>query len=70
MRVEEGSRRSKFFLRSLGRDSTITFLFLNSILSEGEHRAIEAMLSKVLEKVIHEDRSVCCEKDIEDCAAT
>ncbi|KAL9047255.1 MAG: hypothetical protein Q9214_000125, partial [Letrouitia sp. 1 TL-2023] len=54
------------FLTYFGRDSMITFLLLNSILSEGEHGAIEIVLSAVLERVCHIDGSVCHEENIGD----
>lgn len=54
------------FLTYFGRDSMITFLLLNSILSEGEHGAIETVLSAVLERVSCIDGSVCHEENIGD----
>ncbi|KAL9609161.1 MAG: hypothetical protein Q9167_006056 [Letrouitia subvulpina] len=54
------------FLTYFGRDSMITFLLLNRILSEGEHGAIETVLSAVLERVNHIDGSVCHEENIGD----
>ena len=53
------------FLTYFGRDSLISLLLLNSILSEGEHGAIEAGLSAVLERIAV-DGSVCHEENIGD----
>ena len=46
------------FLTYFGRDSLISLLLLDEILSEGEHGAIEVGLSAVLERVNWEDWSV------------
>lgn len=54
------------FLTYFGRDSLISLLLLSPILSEGEHGAIEAGLSAVLERINHEDGSVCHEENIGD----
>ena len=54
------------FLTYFGRDSLISLLLLNPILSEGEHGAIEAGLSAVLERINEEDGSVCHEENIGD----
>ena len=54
------------FLTYFGRDSLISLLLLSPILSEGEHGAIEAGLSAVLERINEEDGSVCHEENIGD----
>ena len=61
------------YLNYFGRDSMISLLLLNPILSEGENGIIEAGLSAVLERVNGEDGSVCHEENLGDypaaCAA-
>ena len=54
------------FLTYFGRDSMISLLLLSPILSDGEHGAIEAGLSTVLERINQEDGSVCHEENIGD----
>ena len=54
------------FLTYFGRDTLISLLLLGDILSEGEHGAIEAGLSAVLERINFEDGSVCHEENIGD----
>lgn len=54
------------FLTYFGRDSMISLLLLNPVLSEGEHGAIEVGLSAVLERIDREDGSVCHEENIGD----
>ncbi len=61
------------YLNYFGRDSMISLLLLNPILSEGQHGIIEAGLSAVLERINREDGSVCHEENLGDypaaCAA-
>ena len=61
------------YLNYFGRDSMISLLLLNTILSEGENGIIEAGLSAVLERINEEDGSVCHEENLGDypaaCAA-
>ena len=61
------------YLNYFGRDSMISLLLLNPILSEGENGIIEAGLSAVLERINGEDGSVCHEENLGDypaaCAA-
>ena len=54
------------FLTYFGRDSMISLLLLSPILSEGEHGAIEAGLSAVLERIDQGHGSVCHEETIGD----
>lgn len=54
------------FLTYFGRDSMISLLLLNPILSEGQHGAIEAGLSAVLERIDHETGKVCHEENMGD----
>ena len=61
------------YLNYFGRDSMISLLLLNPILSESENGVIEAGLSAALERVNGEDGSVCHEENLGDypaaCAA-
>lgn len=54
------------FFTYFGRDTLISLLLLSPILSGGEHGAIEAGLSSVLERIDIEDGSVCHEENIGD----
>jgi len=54
------------FLTYFGRDSMISLLLLNPILSEGQNGAIEAGLSAMLERIDHETGKVCHEENIGD----
>ena len=54
------------FLTYFGRDSMISLLILNPVLSEGEKGVIEAGLRAVLERINYEDGSVCHEENIGD----
>ncbi|KXJ90128.1 hypothetical protein Micbo1qcDRAFT_189240 [Microdochium bolleyi] len=56
------------FLTYFGRDSLVSLLLLQPILSEGEHSAIEVVLSAALERVNSADGSVCHEEVIGDYA--
>ncbi|KAI1759171.1 carbohydrate-binding module family 52 protein [Hypoxylon sp. FL1150] len=56
------------FLTYFGRDSLISLLLLQPILSEGEGGAIEAILSAAIERINFEDGSVCHEETIGDYA--
>ncbi|KAK7733552.1 hypothetical protein SLS57_000567 [Botryosphaeria dothidea] len=56
------------FLTYFGRDSMISLLLLQPILSEGEGSAIEAVISAVLERINRTDGSVCHEETIGDYA--
>ncbi|KAI7475304.1 hypothetical protein KC357_g4958 [Hortaea werneckii] len=56
------------FLTYFGRDSMISLLLLQPVLSEGEGGAIEAVISAVLERVNSTDGSVCHEETIGDYA--
>ena len=61
------------YLTYFGRDSMISLLLLNPILSEGQHGIIETGLSAALERINGEDGSVCHEENLGDypaaCAA-
>ncbi|KAL1636034.1 hypothetical protein SLS56_001386 [Neofusicoccum ribis] len=57
------------FLTYFGRDSMISLLLLQPILSEGEGSAVEAVVSAVLERINRTDGSVCHEETIGDYAA-
>jgi hypothetical protein len=52
------------FLTYFGRDSMISALLLNPILSEGQDGAIEAVIGAVLERINRTDGSVCHEETI------
>ena len=54
------------FLTYFGRDSMISLLLLNPILSEGEHGVLEGGLSAVLERIDCRDGSVCHEENVGD----
>lgn len=56
------------FLTYFGRDSMISLLLLQPVLSEGEGGAIEAVIAAVLERVNRTDGSVCHEETIGDYA--
>ena len=56
------------FLTYFGRDSMISDLLMQSVLSEGEGGAIEAVISAVLERLNKTDGSVCHEETIGDFA--
>ncbi|KAI6802832.1 hypothetical protein KC361_g1019 [Hortaea werneckii] len=56
------------FLTYFGRDSMISLLLLQPVLSEGEGGAIEAVISAVLERINSTDGSVCHEETIGDYA--
>ncbi|GME26174.1 glycogen debranching enzyme [Neofusicoccum parvum] len=56
------------FLTYFGRDSMISLLLLQPILSEGEDSAVEAAISAVLERINRNDGSVCHEETIGDYA--
>ncbi|KAI5920523.1 hypothetical protein F4810DRAFT_713374 [Camillea tinctor] len=56
------------FLTYFGRDSLITYLLLEPILSEGEDGAIEAIISAAIERIDASDGSVCHEEVIGDFA--
>ena len=56
------------FLTYFGRDSMISALLLQPVLSEGEGGAIEAVISAVLERVNRTDGSLCHEETIGDYA--
>ena len=61
------------YLTYFGRDSMISLLLLNPILSEGQHGTIETGLRAALERINAEDGSVCHEENLGDypaaCAA-
>ena len=61
------------YLTYFGRDSMISLLLLNPILSEGQHGIIETGLRAALERINGEDGSVCHEENLGDypaaCAA-
>ena len=61
------------YLTYFGRDSMISLLLLNPILSEGQHGTIETGLRAALERINGEDGSVCHEENLGDypaaCAA-
>lgn len=56
------------FLTYFGRDSMISALLLNPVLSEGNGSAIEAVIEAVLERINRTDGSVCHEETIGDYA--
>jgi len=56
------------FLTYFGRDSMISLLLLQPIMSEGEGGAVEAVISAVLERLNATDGSVCHEETIGDYA--
>ncbi|KAK5125309.1 hypothetical protein LTR85_000418 [Meristemomyces frigidus] len=56
------------FLTYFGRDSMISLLLLQPVLSEGEGSAVEAVISAVLERLNRKDGSVCHEETIGDYA--
>ncbi|KAK0914317.1 hypothetical protein LTR57_014009 [Friedmanniomyces endolithicus] len=56
------------FLTYFGRDSMISVLLLQPVLSEGEGSAVEAVISAVLERLNRTDGSVCHEETIGDYA--
>ena len=56
------------FLTYFGRDSMISLLLLQPVLSEGEGGAIEAVIGSVLERINKTDGSVCHEETIGDYA--
>jgi hypothetical protein len=56
------------FLTYFGRDSMISALLLQPILSQGEGSAIEAVISAVLERINRADGTVCHEEVLGDYA--
>ncbi|KAL3710350.1 hypothetical protein TMatcc_004143 [Talaromyces marneffei ATCC 18224] len=56
------------FLTYFGRDSMISALLLEPILSKGENGAMEAVIAAVLERINRMDGSVCHEETIGDYA--
>lgn len=56
------------FLTYFGRDSMISYLLLEPVLSEGESSATEAVISAVLERINRTDGSVAHEETIGDYA--
>ncbi|CRG85832.1 Leucine--tRNA ligase [Talaromyces islandicus] len=56
------------FLTYFGRDSMISALLLEPVLSKGENSATEAVIAAVLERLNREDGSVCHEETIGDYA--
>lgn len=56
------------FLTYFGRDSMITLLLMQPVLSEGEGGAIEAVIGAVLERLNYTDGKVCHEETIGDYA--
>ena len=56
------------FLTYFGRDSMISALLLNPVLSKGNNGAIEAVIGAVLERINRTDGSVCHEETIGDYA--
>ena len=56
------------FLTYFGRDSMISALLLQPILSQGEGSAIEAVISEVLERINRTDGTVCHEEVLGDYA--
>jgi len=56
------------FLTYFGRDSMISLLLLEPVLSEGDDGAVEAVIGAVLERIIRTDGSVCHEETIGDYA--
>ncbi|KAI0007885.1 carbohydrate-binding module family 52 protein [Xylariaceae sp. FL0662B] len=57
------------FLTYFGRDSLISLLLLQPILSEGDGGAVEAILSAAIERIDSKDGSVCHEETIGDYAS-
>lgn len=57
------------FLTYFGRDSMISLLLMQPVLSEGEGGAVEAVISAVLERINKTDGTVCHEETIGDYAA-
>lgn len=57
------------FLTYFGRDSMISLLLLQPILSEGEGGTIEAVIRSVLERINKDDGTVCHEEVIGDFAS-
>lgn len=56
------------FLTYFGRDTMISLLLLQPILSEGDGGAVEAVIGAVLERINHTDGTVCHEEAIGDYA--
>ncbi|KAI0155084.1 carbohydrate-binding module family 52 protein [Hypoxylon sp. FL1284] len=56
------------FLTYFGRDSLISFLLLQPILSEGDGGAVEAILGAAIERINSKDGGVCHEETIGDYA--
>ena len=56
------------FLTYFGRDSMLTLLLMQPVLSEGEGGAVEAVISSVLERINRTDGSACHEETIGDYA--
>jgi hypothetical protein len=56
------------FLTYFGRDSMISALLLNPVLSKGNNSAVEAVIGAVLERINRTDGSVCHEETIGDYA--
>jgi len=56
------------FLTYFGRDSMISLLLLEPVLSEGDDGAVEAVIGAVLERINRTDGSVCHEETIGDYA--
>lgn len=56
------------FLTYFGRDSMISLLLMQPVLSEGEGGAIEAVISAVIERINRADGTVCHEEVIGDYA--
>ena len=56
------------FLTYFGRDSMITLLLMQPVLSEGQGGAVEAIISSVLERLNHTTGQVCHEETIGDYA--
>jgi len=56
------------FLTYFGRDSMISLLLMQPVLSEGENGAIEAVISAVLERINRTDGTICHEEVIGDYA--
>lgn len=54
------------FLTYFGRDTMISMLLLQPVLSEGENGSIEAVIGAVLERINRTDGSVCHEETIGD----
>lgn len=56
------------FLTYFGRDSMISLLLMQPVLSEGEGGAVEAVISAVLERINKTDGTICHEETIGDYA--